>query len=95
MLNFNLPDSHPNRPIWKLFVMDSAGQKILAPLIKVNDLRDHGVTLFLQLKSSQRERVPDVPVIYFVEPSNESVSLICQVIPSVPLAFNLIFPFRI
>lgn len=79
MLNFNLSESHPNRPIWKLFVMDSGAQKILAPLIKVNDLRDHGVTLYLQLKG-QRERVPDVPVVYFVEPTTESISLICQVL---------------
>lgn len=78
MLNFNLPETSPNRPVWKLFIMDGAGQKILAPLIKVNDLREHGVTLFLQLKG-QRERVPDVPAVYFVEPSHESISLICQV----------------
>lgn len=77
MLNFNLPES-PSRPVWKLFVMDAAGQKILGPLIKVNDLREHGVTLFLQLKA-HRERVPDVPVVYFIEPSTESVSLIIQV----------------
>jgi hypothetical protein len=77
MLNFNLPDSTANRPVWKFFIMDGAGQKILAPLIKVNDLREHGVTLFLQLKG-QRERVPDVPAVYFVEPSSESISLICQ-----------------
>lgn len=78
MLNFNLPES-PTRPVWKLFVMDAAGQKILGPSIKVNDLREHGVTLFLQLKS-QRERVPDVPAVYFVEPCPESVASICQVI---------------
>ena len=77
MLNFNLPEG-PNRPVWKLFIMDTGGQKILAPLIKVNDLREHGVTLFLQLKAP-RERVPDVPAVYFVEPSIESISRICQV----------------
>lgn len=77
ILNFNLPES-PTRPVWKLFVMDAGGQKILGPLIKVNDLREHGVTLFLQLKS-QRERVPDVPVVYFVEPCAESIASICQV----------------
>lgn len=77
MLNFNLPEG-PNRPVWKLFIMDTAGQKILAPLIKVNDLREHGVTLFLQLKG-QRERVPDVPAVYFIEPSAESIAQVCQV----------------
>ena len=71
--------------------MDAAGQKLLGPLIKVNDLREHGVTLFLQLKA-QRERVPDVPVVYFVEPTAESISLICQVHP-IHVFLNLFLQF--
>lgn len=93
MLNFNLPDSDPNRPVWKLFIMDGVGQKILAPLIKVNDLREHGVTLFLQLKA-QREKVPDVPAVYFIEPSPESIKLICQVTKYIK-TLSLLFLFRI
>ena len=89
MLNFNLPESS-NRQIWKLFIMDGGAQKILAPLVKVNDLREHGVTLFLQLKS-QREKIPDVPAIYFVEPKPESISLICQVIRAWKLIFVCVY----
>lgn len=33
--------------VWKVLVLDSAGQRILSPIMKVNDLRDHGVTLYL------------------------------------------------
>lgn len=36
--------------VWKVLVLDSAGQKILSPIMKVNDLRDHGVTLYLYLQ---------------------------------------------
>lgn len=32
---------------WKVLILDSVGQKILSPVMKVNDLRDHGVTLYL------------------------------------------------
>lgn len=79
MLNFNLPSDFPDKPVWKLFIMDSLAQRIISPLLKVNDLREHGVTLFLQLKS-QREMVPEVPAVYFVEPCRESIGLICQVL---------------
>lgn len=33
--------------IWKVLVLDATGQRILSPIMKVNDLRDHGVTLYL------------------------------------------------
>ena len=32
---------------WKVLVLDAAGQRILSPIMKVNELRDHGVTLYL------------------------------------------------
>lgn len=33
--------------VWKVLVLDATGQRILSPIMKVNDLRDHGVTLYL------------------------------------------------
>lgn len=36
-----------NEPIWKILILDGVAQKILSPIMKVNDLREHGVTLFL------------------------------------------------
>lgn len=41
----------------------------------MGQLRNHGITLHLALKAD-RHPVPDVPVIYFVEPSEESISRI-------------------
>lgn len=32
---------------WKVLVLDATGQRILSPVMKVNDLRDNGVTLYL------------------------------------------------
>ena len=40
-------DAPTETSIWKVLVLDAAGQKILSPVMKVNDLRDHGVTLYL------------------------------------------------
>lgn len=40
--------STPNETsVWKVLVLDATGQRILSPIMKVNDLRDHGVTLYL------------------------------------------------
>jgi len=77
MLNFNAM-TQADRPVWKLLVLDASGQAIISPILKVNDLREQGVTLFLQLKQ-ERERVEEVPVIYFVAPVAESIELILQV----------------
>jgi len=42
---------------WKLLLYDVVGRDILAPLVKVRELRDHGVTLHLMM-DSQRDAVP-------------------------------------
>ena len=36
-----------NDPVWKVLVYDSFGQDIISPLLKVNELREHGVTVHL------------------------------------------------
>lgn len=78
MLNFNLPDTDPTRPVWKLFIMDQTAQRIVSPILKVNDLREQGVTLFLQLQT-EREPVDNVPAVYLVEPTEENISRIGKV----------------
>lgn len=40
-------DSPQEAAIWKILVMDGVGQRIISPMLKVNDLREHGVTLYL------------------------------------------------
>jgi hypothetical protein len=79
MLNFNAAaaDEQP-AAVWKLLILDSVGQSIVSPILKVNDLREQGVTLFLQLKQT-RERVEQVPAVYFVEPSAANIDRILQV----------------
>lgn len=45
----NIQDLHilSAPPVWKVLILDAHTQKILSPIIKVSELRDHDVTLFL------------------------------------------------
>lgn len=55
MLNFNIAGPagedglDPLQPdnAWKILILDSSGQAILSPILKVNELRESGVTLYL------------------------------------------------
>ena len=66
-----------SEPEWKILIYDHHGQDIISPLMSVADLRDLGVTLYLPLNSS-RDSIPDVPALYFVVASDESIAQICQ-----------------
>lgn len=46
--------------------MDRFCRDIIAPLLRLNELRRHGVTLHLVLEN-ERQPIPDVPAIYFVQ----------------------------
>ena len=61
--------------IWKVLVFDDMGRDLISSVLRVSDLRKRGITIHLQLKS-QRYPIPDVPVIYLVEPTPENVQLI-------------------
>ena len=52
-------------------------QDIISPLLSVKELQQLGVTLHLQLHS-KRSEIPDVPAIYFCEPSDENLDRIGQ-----------------
>ena len=65
-------------PVWKILIMDPTSTDILATSLRVQDLRENGVTLHLQLHSD-RPALPDVPAIYFVSPTNENVARIAKV----------------
>ncbi len=85
MLNYNHHDNQDRSqqlPIWKVLILDNAAQKIIAPLLKVNDLREHGVTLFFQI-NSHRDPLPVVPAIYFVDATSANISRICMVTVSI------------
>ena len=60
MLNFNAetgtgagssPGDGNAAPIWKILVLDGVAQRLVSPTLKVNDLREQGVTLYLQLNT--------------------------------------------
>ncbi|EDN05249.1 hypothetical protein HCAG_08899 [Histoplasma mississippiense (nom. inval.)] len=62
-------------PIWKVLVFDNLGRDVISSVLRVNDLRTWGVTIHLNI-NSPRYPIPDVPVIYFVEPTPENVQLV-------------------
>ncbi|KAJ3120266.1 Vesicle trafficking between the ER and Golgi [Physocladia obscura] len=64
--------------VWKVLVYDKHGQDIISPLLKVNELRECGVTVHMPL-TSDRQPIPDVPAVYFVSPTRESISRIAEV----------------
>mmetsp|Transcript_128581 Transcript_128581/g.274239 ORF Transcript_128581/g.274239 Transcript_128581/m.274239 type:complete len:653 (-) Transcript_128581:42-2000(-) len=79
MLNIGDPSeqSWGGAQTWKVLVYDKFCQEVVAPLLKVGGLRNHGVTLHLNL-STERQPVPDVPAVYFVEPTVENIAMIAK-----------------
>ncbi|GAA6059635.1 hypothetical protein JCM10212_004138 [Sporobolomyces blumeae] len=86
LLSLNSPHSAPSPavnsavataqlPTWKVLVMDKVAQDVLATSLRVQDLREAGVTLHMQLHSD-RPSLPDVPAIYFVSPSSANIQRI-------------------
>ncbi|TBU63829.1 Sec1-like protein [Dichomitus squalens] len=64
-------------PVWKVLVLDQYTKDVLATVLRVQDLRDVGVTLHVQLHSN-RPPLPDVPAVYFVSPNLTNVRRIAQ-----------------
>ena len=54
MLDLTL--SGDGEEVYKVLVLDRAGRDIVSPLIRVSDLRKHGVTLHLLLETDRRAR---------------------------------------
>lgn len=61
--------------IWKVLILDSKSTSIVSSVLRVNDLLEFGITMHA-LINQRRAQLNDVPVIYFVEPTPENVSLI-------------------
>ncbi|KAG0645093.1 sly1 [Hyphodiscus hymeniophilus] len=55
-------------PIWKVLVFDDLGRDVISSVLRVNDLRTWGVTMHMHIASA-RHPIPDVPVLYLVEPT--------------------------
>ena len=72
----NKPGGGDDNP-WKILIYDKHTRAIISPLLSVSQLRSHGVTLHLLLHSD-REPIPDVPAVYFVQPTQENLSAIAR-----------------
>ncbi|KAE8354703.1 Sec1-like protein [Aspergillus coremiiformis] len=62
-------------PIWKVLVFDNMGRDVISSVLRVNDLRTWGVTIHLNINSN-RYPIPDVPVVYLVEPTAANIQMI-------------------
>ncbi|KAK6455303.1 vesicle trafficking protein Sly1 [Scheffersomyces xylosifermentans] len=58
--------------IWKVLVLDTKSRAVLSSVLRVNDLLRCGITVH-SLINSKRTPLPEVPVIYFVEPNIDNV----------------------
>ncbi|KAJ5965732.1 hypothetical protein N7481_012446 [Penicillium waksmanii] len=64
-------------PIWKVLVFDGMGRDVISSVLRVNDLRAWGITIHLNI-NSQRYPIPDVPVVYLVEPNEANTQAITR-----------------
>lgn len=79
-MNGFVPSSTPilndeGEPIWKVLVFDNLGRDVISSVLRVQDLRNFGVTIHLNLHTP-RHPIPDVPVVYLVEPTAENINAI-------------------
>ncbi|KAK5133745.1 hypothetical protein LTR08_007395 [Meristemomyces frigidus] len=77
-----LPQSTPilnsdGEPIWKVLVFDNLGRDVISSVLRVKDLRGWGITIHLNI-NQQRHAIPDVPVLYLVEPTAANLEKITQ-----------------
>ncbi|KAF2737073.1 putative Golgi transport protein Sly1 [Polyplosphaeria fusca] len=67
--------SENGEPIWKVLVFDDFSRDVVSSVLRVNDLRSHGVTLYLNINTS-RHAIPDVPVIYLIDPNPANLQIV-------------------
>lgn len=79
MLQFNAAANtlRKDEEIYKVLVVDRFTKGIIGPLLKLSDLRKQGVTLVLDLEN-QREAIPDVPAVYFVQATVSTIAAISR-----------------
>ncbi|KAL6927048.1 hypothetical protein ACO0SA_004136 [Hanseniaspora valbyensis] len=80
-INSNINESSENDDqeiAWKILIMDKFSTGIISSILRVNDLLKVGVTCHTTLFSPQRQPIPDIPAIYFVEPSRKNLEKIIQ-----------------
>ncbi|RKO99100.1 hypothetical protein CXG81DRAFT_4903, partial [Caulochytrium protostelioides] len=58
--------------VWKVLIYDQTGQDIISPLIKVNELREQGITVHMNI-ATERQPILDVPAVYMLEPTPANI----------------------
>lgn len=61
--------------VWKVLIYDHKSEPVISSVLRVNDLLRCGITVF-KLIGAHRPPLPDVPVIYFVEPTPANIQTI-------------------
>lgn len=79
MLNLHAsgPAAKDQGELYKVLILDRFCKDMVAPLMRVSELRSQGVTLHLLLDSN-RQPITDVPAVYFVQPTQDNVEKIIQ-----------------
>ena len=78
MIHLNQTDIQTDQIVWKVLIYDKLGQDIISPLLKVNEIRENGITMHLAL-SKERLPIPDVPAVYFISPTMENIHVLAHV----------------
>mmetsp|Transcript_10588 Transcript_10588/g.26693 ORF Transcript_10588/g.26693 Transcript_10588/m.26693 type:complete len:670 (-) Transcript_10588:4195-6204(-) len=71
------PTQRKPNEIWKVLIFDRHCSKILAPVVRVPELREHCVTLYLNV-DAKREAITDATAVYFVQPTKENLQRIIE-----------------
>ncbi|GMM34255.1 syntaxin-binding protein [Saccharomycopsis crataegensis] len=64
--------------IWKVLVLDKKSTNIVSSILSVNDLLNTGITMHTLINSPSRAALPDVPAIYFIQPTKENILKIVE-----------------
>lgn len=69
--------SHKEDTLWKVLIFDTFNQQTLKTLFKVMDLREHNITLYMNI-SERREQLHGVTAFYLVQPTTENIDRIVE-----------------
>ncbi|EJW04145.1 hypothetical protein EDEG_01581 [Edhazardia aedis USNM 41457] len=62
---------------YKILILDDSTKDIISPLLKMNELRNIGITTYFMLNSN-RQKIEGIPAIYFVKNTSENLKTIMQ-----------------
>jgi hypothetical protein len=63
--------------LWKVLIFDTFNQQSLKTLFKVIDLREHNITLYMNI-TERREQLHGVTALYLIQPTMDNVQLIIK-----------------